>query len=76
MKSDKKIKRKICVLAILGMFAAIMLSPTAVAPPDPDTNVPAFGSYSINIDSNNVETDRIFRVTHDGNPGAELFRVQ
>jgi hypothetical protein len=72
---EKRIKRKIGVLVVLGMFALIMLSPTAVAP-DLDTDVNVEGSYSVNIDSDNDETDRIFRVTHDGTPGTELMRVQ
>ena len=72
---EKSIKIRIGALAVLGMFLAIVLGLTVVAQ-DPDTNVPATGSYSINIDRNNDESDRIFRVTHDGNPGPELFRVQ
>ena len=65
---------KIGALVVLGMFVLMLYMPTALA--DSDSNVPAQGSYSINIDSNNNEDDRIFRVTHDGNPGTELFRIQ
>ena len=44
-KIEMRINRKISALLVVGMFVAIMLSPTVVA--DPDENVGVYGSYSI-----------------------------
>ena len=71
--SNKRIKGKICALAVLGMFVALMLVPTVVAP-DGEELVYSDGNYRIDIDNNANEIDRQFIVSH--NAGTELFRVQ
>jgi hypothetical protein len=72
---DKKIKRRIGVLGILGMLVMVAISGTIIAA-SWGTTVQENASYRIIIDDNNDANDEAFAVWHDGTGGTELFRVQ
>jgi hypothetical protein len=66
----KKRIGKIGVLVIIGMFVAMMYSPTAIAVPDVADN----DDHIIDID-NNADGTNYFSITHEAET-AEIFRVQ
>jgi len=72
-ESEKRIKRKIGVLVVLGMFVFGLCVPFALAV-NQDKNESATGSYKIDIDSDSDSDTQNFIVSHDN--GTELFRIQ
>ncbi|UCG69793.1 MAG: hypothetical protein JSV09_01870 [Thermoplasmata archaeon] len=78
---EKRIKRRLGALAILGILVMVSLIPMVLATPkwgeDPN-DINDTGSYYIDIDSNNDDEDQAFAVTKHGlsGVGTELFRVQ
>jgi hypothetical protein len=72
---DKRIKRRIGVLGILGMLVLMAISGTIIAA-SWGTTVTDNAGYRIIIDNDNGASDEAFAVWHDGTGGSELFRVQ
>jgi hypothetical protein len=74
IERKKRIKRRIGVLVVVGIFFAMAFVPITFAQ-DLDKKEWSDGSYIIDIDKDDDEIDRIFKVSkHD--EGTELFRIQ
>jgi hypothetical protein len=82
---DKKLKRKISALVVLGILVLVSFVPLALGAPnwtETDNDINDDGSYYIDIDADDDDEgeyhDEVFAVTKHGGSsvGTELFRVQ
>lgn len=75
---EKRIKRRISALVILGIFALVLYISATLAAQSWGSDVSSDTSYRIIIDNDHPtgDQDEVFAVWHDGTGGSELFRVQ